>query len=341
LDELMPELLHSGRKKHRPWTAQEQTTLEVAMACGVSFANIGQVLKRTPGVLHRKIGLGAKHRAEGRAPIRRAWTPQDQVNLEVAAACGIPISHLAILWKRSEAHLSAKLNHQVRESRKQSCRFWRKNNREHYLTYARHYSYRWRLANPERYKKALQANYQANRAKRLRQNLEWRLNNAQRKRQIDRQWYEANKDRVAARSKEYYERHKPQLIQAQKLWRQRNIERVRECARRHSARRRARSKPLVRATSKCISTLRALWNYKCAYCGKKGPLTDEHVFPVVYGGLDEIGNLVPACGTCNSSKQHKPVESWYRKQPFFTEARWRKIQRHCPAAVVGQLSIGA
>jgi 5-methylcytosine-specific restriction endonuclease McrA len=68
-------------------------------------------------------------------------------------------------------------------------------------------------------------------------------------------------------------------------------------------------------------------------------LTVEHVLALTKGGLDEAANIIPACTACNSSKNNSPIEDWYRQQPWFMDARWRKIQRHCSAAVVGQLPL--
>lgn len=31
----------------------------------------------------------------------------------------------------------------------------------------------------------------------------------------------------------------------------------------------------------------------------------DHVVPIVRGGLSTKGNVVPACKTCNSDKQHR------------------------------------
>jgi hypothetical protein len=46
----------------------------------------------------------------------------------------------------------------------------------------------------------------------------------------------------------------------------------------------------------------ALYNWRCADCGKKRPLTKDHVIPVVQGGGDDISNVQPLCRSCNSSK---------------------------------------
>jgi 5-methylcytosine-specific restriction endonuclease McrA len=63
----------------------------------------------------------------------------------------------------------------------------------------------------------------------------------------------------------------------------------------------------------------------CAYCGSAGDMEIEHVQAIKNGGPHDIGNIVPACSTCNTSKNAKEMESWYRSQPFFSELRLRRI----------------
>ena len=69
----------------------------------------------------------------------------------------------------------------------------------------------------------------------------------------------------------------------------------------------------------------AQFNNCCAYCGAAGDMQIEHVVPISRGGTHAIGNIVPACQTCNYSKRDHEVEWWYRAQPQFSEKRWRKI----------------
>ena len=65
----------------------------------------------------------------------------------------------------------------------------------------------------------------------------------------------------------------------------------------------------------------------CAYCGHVGDMQIEHVEPICEGGLHNIGNIVPACWPCNSSKRANEMESWYRQQPFFSELRLARIRK--------------
>lgn len=48
----------------------------------------------------------------------------------------------------------------------------------------------------------------------------------------------------------------------------------------------------------------------CAYCGSTAPLTRDHVVPLSRGGSDFIGNIVPACLSCNCSKKDRLLMEW-------------------------------
>lgn len=47
----------------------------------------------------------------------------------------------------------------------------------------------------------------------------------------------------------------------------------------------------------------------CCYCGGKAT-TIDHVIALSAGGSDDIDNLVPACGRCNSGKRDRPLLVW-------------------------------
>lgn len=56
---------------------------------------------------------------------------------------------------------------------------------------------------------------------------------------------------------------------------------------------------------------------RCAYCGvRPEQLDQDHVIPLSLGGRDAIGNILPACRSCNSSKSDRLLIDWrvgYRK----------------------------
>lgn len=61
--------------------------------------------------------------------------------------------------------------------------------------------------------------------------------------------------------------------------------------------------------------IKASYGHRCAYCGEKKPLTQDHVVPVSKGGHHTASNIVPACQSCNSSKGDRPVK--WEFQPHF------------------------
>ncbi len=54
-----------------------------------------------------------------------------------------------------------------------------------------------------------------------------------------------------------------------------------------------------------------LYSHRCAYCGAEDcELTVDHVVPISRGGDHDIDNVVPACGSCNSSKGDQILTEW-------------------------------
>lgn len=99
--------------------------------------------------------------------------------------------------------------------------------------------------------------------------------------------------------------------------------------RQKSKRRKAmmRDSVAIQITGKQIRARFAQFDHRCAYCGADGDLHIEHVVPISKGGGHAIGNIVPACKDCNFSKRDHDAERWYRRQPFYSDLRWRKICR--------------
>lgn len=49
------------------------------------------------------------------------------------------------------------------------------------------------------------------------------------------------------------------------------------------------------------------YQYRCAYCQLRRPLTKDHIVPVSKGGFHTRINVIPACRSCNSSKGNRPA----------------------------------
>ncbi|HEX7309047.1 HNH endonuclease [Lentzea sp.] len=53
----------------------------------------------------------------------------------------------------------------------------------------------------------------------------------------------------------------------------------------------------------------------CAYCGAPaGSLQKDCVQAISRGGRYTLGNVVPACGSCNASKCNAEVTGWLRRK---------------------------
>jgi 5-methylcytosine-specific restriction endonuclease McrA len=68
-----------------------------------------------------------------------------------------------------------------------------------------------------------------------------------------------------------------------------------------------------------------VFNNKCCYCNKKAELTQDHFIPLSKGGEYTKSNIVPACASCNSSKNKKDFFEWYPQQEFYDKKREQKI----------------
>lgn len=53
---------------------------------------------------------------------------------------------------------------------------------------------------------------------------------------------------------------------------------------------------------------------ECVYCGKEADTTFDHLVPLNDGGEDTISNQVPACQSCNSSKNDRDVIAWFSER---------------------------
>jgi 5-methylcytosine-specific restriction endonuclease McrA len=113
---------------------------------------------------------------------------------------------------------------------------------------------------------------------------------ADRQRAYKRRWRAENRERENAKQREYFAKNK-------EIWTAK------------ASRRRARER---NAESFIVSTRewRRMKNGVCVYCGSAENITIDHVIPLSRGGHHGIGNLVPACGSCNFSKNGQTVMEW-------------------------------
>jgi hypothetical protein len=264
----------------------------------------------------------------------------------------VPLKHIAKAINRPSASVRHHLLSSDRAKNAERSRAWANANQEKVLANRKAYE----SANSEHLAKYRQRYYAENRDRILaqqrncyaansEQRRHYRLKNAAKRRRQCAEWYQQNLQHVRA----YYQQNKEKFRAYEREYAKKRPEVSRAKSRRYqSIKRAAYRRALLPLTSAAEDARRALWRNRCAFCGvdAKHPrnagrdrLTVEHVLALTKHGLDEASNIMPACHSCNCSKRNAPVESWYRRQLFFTEPRWRKIQRHCPAAVAGQLPL--
>lgn len=65
----------------------------------------------------------------------------------------------------------------------------------------------------------------------------------------------------------------------------------------------------------------------CAYCGNRARIQIEHVVPLAMQGVHSKENIIPACRSCNTSKQDVLFEEWYPRQLFYDREREQKIYK--------------
>ena len=59
----------------------------------------------------------------------------------------------------------------------------------------------------------------------------------------------------------------------------------------------------------------------CGYCGAPGPgLQKDCLLPISRGGRYTLGNVVPACRSCNASKCNTEVTTWLRRKRMDEQA---------------------
>ena len=93
------------------------------------------------------------------------------------------------------------------------------------------------------------------------------------------------------------------------------------------------------------AALKASWG-GCAYCGEStSPMQRDCVLALWRGGRYTLDNVVPACGSCNSSKCNDEVTGWLRRKKLDERAFLvrqieisRELARQFPAGPVAEVA---
>lgn len=133
----------------------------------------------------------------------------------------------------------------------------------------------------------------------------WAANNPEKKKQNSLNWYHRNQKEANKKSREYARANKELFAQRKRIWQKANPEKVRAQTERRRIRKLENSEYLI--TDK---ELIKLYHSPCLYCGSVKRITLDHIIPISRGGTHGIGNIAPACLSCNSSKREKTIMEW-------------------------------
>lgn len=125
--------------------------------------------------------------------------------------------------------------------------------------------------------------------------------------------YATHSDSERAAAKERYWRNPDSRIASAIDWAQSNPERRQ--AHRSTRKAAKRAAGVYLFTGQDWLRLCRRFNDLCAYCGQKKPLTQDHVVPIARGGHHALGNILPACMSCNSSKGARLLVEWRARRP--------------------------
>jgi len=148
---------------------------------------------------------------------------------------------------------------------------------------------------------------------------QYHAENRKRRNENNKRNYERNKERISEQARKRYPAKKTEIAKRHAHWYENNKEKVDENNRRWR----------INNYDKWLSYGRNYWSRrngdfsyeewlmlqteydnKCAYCGKITKLTIDHVVPISRGGEHDIGNVLPACKSCNSKKNTKLLSEW-------------------------------
>lgn len=97
----------------------------------------------------------------------------------------------------------------------------------------------------------------------------------------------------------------PDMSRAQKMrWKAANYDKYLQIKRDDQRRRKYNLKTGTINISDWYAMLDA-YNHACAYCGATEDITQDHIIPLIKGGLNIIENIQPLCRSCNSKKRDK------------------------------------
>jgi len=158
--------------------------------------------------------------------------------------------------------------------------------------------------------------------------------------EIHKNYDKNNKEIIAERKKKYYKNNTVRIAKVGRTYVLANKDSVNKYKRQYrknnpdktciyAEKRRAIKLQLPHTlTTQQWRDTKQYFNNRCCYCNRELPLTQEHFIAVSKGGEYTKKNILPSCGSCNSSKGTKLFDLWYPKYRYFSKERELKILKY-------------
>lgn len=173
---------------------------------------------------------------------------------------------------------------------------------------------RWEENNPDKVREKSKRWRENNREKSREAAKKSRLKDVDKARAADKARYKKNKDKILAATARWRNNNPERCRQTQREWHKNNPEKVRAKVQRRDAKR--RNLPATFTPEDWRIALE-YFNGCCAYCNNPPSFFDRHLLlhqdhytPLNKGGAYTANNIVPACQSCNLSKNDKSPQEW-------------------------------
>lgn len=180
----------------------------------------------------------------------------------------------------------------------------------------------WYLANTEKHKATSSARYRENPERVNTAARIWNKANPEKAKSTSKKWYESNSEWSKAAARAWYEANPEQAKATAKAWSNANHEKTRQYTQGRKAIKRSLTSSL---TVTQWEEIKQHFNNACCYCGEEKTLHQEHFLALSKGGEYTHNNIVPACKSCNSSKNNNTFFEWYPKYKHYSKKRGKLI----------------
>lgn len=102
-----------------------------------------------------------------------------------------------------------------------------------------------------------------------------------------------------------YQKHREKKLAQGRIWSKNNPDKTRAQNQKRRARLANAKTFLVRPKD-----VERLYKSKCLFCENRQRIDLDHAIPLSRGGDHSIGNLIPLCDNCNSTKYNKTIMEW-------------------------------